>query len=343
LKDLDKNAIELARSIFKQKSEGSDFYEEIDQWDTKTFLNKARLTIDGKITKSTALLLGNSESKRFLFSDAIIAWIYVDENGIKKYSELFDPPFLLAIDKVLRKIRNEKVRFLPGDSLIPVEKTQYDNWIIREALSNCIAHQDYTRQSRIIVKERPDEIEFFNAGNFFQGSLEDYVWSDYTPPLYRNSFLASAMVNLRMIDSMGSGIKQMFLRQKERCLPLPDYSFGTNVEMTLYGKIFDEQYTNRLSIEKNLDLGTVFLLDKKQKDYPVGDKDYQYIIISHLKTKKRASREQINELLMDTLEPDLTKKQKVERIKRLIYKLSRERKIENISGSTKKPIWTLKK
>jgi ATP-dependent DNA helicase RecG len=32
------------------------------------------------------------------------------------------------------------VRELPGGTLFPVELTQYDPWVIREALHNCIAH-----------------------------------------------------------------------------------------------------------------------------------------------------------------------------------------------------------
>ena len=83
---------------------------------------------------------------------------------------------------------------------------------------------------------------------------------------YRNPFLATAMVNLNMIDTVGSGILKMFLAQKKRCFPLPDYDFSNHkVRMKLYGKILDINYTRRL-LNEDLPLSEVFELDRKQKE-----------------------------------------------------------------------------
>jgi len=287
--------------------------------------------------------LGNENSKHQLYSDLNIVWIFVDERGIKRYSELFEPPFLLATDKVMNKIRNEKIRILPRNSSIPLEKYKYDNWIIREALNNCIAHQDYTKESRIIVTEKLDELRFFNAGTFFQGAIEDYILSDFTPPKYRNPFLVNAMVNLGMIETIGSGIKKMFSLQREHFLPLPDYSLTENVELKIYGNIISQEYTQTLIEKPDLDLGTIFLLDKLQKGYPISDNDYLHIIIHFLKQQKRATRDNINQLLSDLLPTNLIEKQKTDKVKNLIYKLSKDGIIKNISTSRKNPIWTLAK
>ena len=46
--------------------------------------------------------------------------------------------------------------------------------------------------------------------------VEAVIQRDAPPEQYRNPFLARAMVNLNMIDTIGSGIRRMFLRQKER-------------------------------------------------------------------------------------------------------------------------------
>ena len=73
------------------------------------------------------------------------------------------------------------------------------------------------------------------------------------------------MVNLNMIDTVGSGILKMFLAQKKRCFPLPDYDFSNHeVRMKLYGKVLDINYTKRLLTE-DLSLSEVFELDRKQK------------------------------------------------------------------------------
>lgn len=90
--------------------------------------------------------------------------------------------------------------------------------------------------------------------------------AEYSASNYRNPFLATAMVNLNMIDTVGSGILKMFLAQKKRCFPLPDYDFSNHeVRMKLYGKLLDINYTKRL-LNEDLPLSEVFELDRKQKE-----------------------------------------------------------------------------
>ena len=49
----------------------------------------------------------------------------------------------------MSKIHNLTMRELPGGTLFPETMKQYDDYTIREALHNAIAHQDYTLQQRI--------------------------------------------------------------------------------------------------------------------------------------------------------------------------------------------------
>ena len=115
-------------------------------------------------------------------------------------------------------------------------------------MNNAIAHQDYSLNSRIIVTEKTDRLIFSNAGSFYSGSPEDYIFGDKTPDRYRNSWLSKAMVNLGMIDTMGYGIHTMYLEQKKRYFPLPDYSKSeTNkVILEIYGQEIDENYSKLL-------------------------------------------------------------------------------------------------
>ena len=342
LNDLDENAIKIAIQKYKLKNNDKVFASEISKWSVKTFLDKAKITSEGKITRTALILFGKSESNHKIHSDLLISWIYMDEKRIKRYFEIFYPPFYLVIDKVLEKIHNEKLLILPENSLVPLSISKYDKWIIRELLNNCIAHQDYTQQSRIIITETIDNLTFFNVGNFFQGTIESYILHDFTPPKYRNRFLVNAMVNLGMIETIGSGIKKIFQLQQERYLPLPDYYMTDNVEVVLTGKVINTDYSQRLIRDKNLDLSRVFILDKIQKGIPVNDADYQQIILSFLRINKRAKREDINNLLINILNPSLTDKQKYSKIKNILSKLSKEKLIENISTSRKSAIWALK-
>lgn len=142
-------------------------------------------------------------------------------------------------------IRNYRFKIYPHNSLIPAEILKYDPRSVLEGMHNCILHQDYVRNERILVIEDNEKLTFENAGGFFEGDYEEYIMGQKTPKRYRNPFLAKAMDNVKMVDSKGYGIHNLFVRQKERYLPMPDYE-GTDdshVVMHLPGRILDEKYS----------------------------------------------------------------------------------------------------
>lgn len=266
LSDLDSEAILKARFEFKKKNQ--KLANQVDTWSDEVFLNKAKITIKGKITRTAIILLGKPEADHLLSpSIAKLSWILKDEDNIEKDYEHFGPPFLLNTHELFNKIRNLKYRYMPDQSLFPIEINQYDPYVIREALHNCIAHQDYELMGRINAVEKPDELIFTNMGSFIPESIENVIKQDAPQEYYRNRLLAEAMVNLNMIDTIGSGIKKMFLLQKKRFFPLPDYDLSKNekVKVKITGKIIDENYTKMLINNTDLELDTVILLDKVQK------------------------------------------------------------------------------
>ncbi len=66
IQDLDDTAIATARAKFKEKNRNETYYDEIDNWDLSVFLDKAKLSINGKITNAAILLLGKSESVHYI-------------------------------------------------------------------------------------------------------------------------------------------------------------------------------------------------------------------------------------------------------------------------------------
>ncbi len=269
LSDLDPLAIAEARRQFAEKNKTKpDRLAELAAWDDATFLNKAKLTVRGAITHAALLLLGREESTSLLApAVARISWILKNERNEELDYEHFGPPLLLNVNKVLARIRNLTVRELPDGTLFPVELTQYDPWVIREALHNCIAHQDYGLRGRVQVVETPHALLLTNVGGFLPGRVEAVIDQDAPLEIYRNPYLAEAMVSLNMIDTQGGGIKRMFQAQRRRFFPLPDYDLTRpeRVMVTLRGRILDVRYTRLLMAQGELDLGTIMLLDKVQK------------------------------------------------------------------------------
>ncbi len=271
LADLDTEAVRKARESFAKKYANRFAPDEVTNWSLTTFLDRARVTQNGKITRTALLLLGKAEAAWHLSPNpAQLTWKLV---GPERAYEHFGPPFLLSTTRLYQRIRNIQLRLLPQNQLLPVEVSKYDQKIVLEALHNCIAHQDYTRNGRVLVTELPDKLVFENEGTFFEGLPEEYVQGHKTPRRYRNPFLVSAMAELNMIDTMGYGIHEIYKGQARRYFPMPDYDFGeaSAVKMTIYGGVVDPAYSRLLIQKTDLPLADILALDRVQKKLPVPD------------------------------------------------------------------------
>lgn len=263
--DLDENAILKARVEFKKRN--PKYSDDVDNWSNVDFLNKAKLTIKGKITRTALILLGKDESEHFLDSSVKIRWNLKTLDNQDKDFEIFSIPFLLSVDEVYKKIRNLKYRYLREGTLFPDEVLRYEPFNIRESLNNAIAHQDYSKGARInVVEFEDDHLIFSNYGSFLPKSVEEVVLNDTPEEVYRNPFLVEAMKNLDMIETQGGGIRKIFNFQKQRFFPLPDFEFNDNkVKVTITGKILDENFAKIIIKNSNLGLDEIILLDKVQK------------------------------------------------------------------------------
>ncbi len=383
LDDLDPEAIAKARIEYKEKNPRKA--NECDTWDTITFLNKAKITLRGQITNTALLLLGKEESSHLLSpSVAKISWILKDEHNVEKDYEHFGIPFLLNSSEVFNRIRNLTYRYLKNDSIFPIEIKMYDAFVIREALHNCIAHQDYSLQGRITVVEKPDELLFTNLGDFIPQSVERVIEQDAPQEYYRNQFLVDAMVNLNMIDTIGSGIRRMFLKQQERFFPMPDFDLSnpSKVAVKIAGRIWDENYTRLLMSKTDLDLKTVVLLDRVQKNLPISDDEikklkalgliegrkpnlhlsskiadaaqekstyiklrglkdehYKQLVLEYLDKYKVASKADIDTLILDILPKILDKDKRQNKVRNIIYSMSKKDKTIVNKGTTRHPKW----
>lgn len=261
--DLDADAIQLARDGYKQRY--PKFATECDTWTDKIFLDKASLTIDGKITRATLLLVGKEEKVHKLHHIAQIVWKCFQDG--QTFGDIYTIPFIRSTSELLNRIRNYRFKIYPKNSLIPAEVWKYDTESILEGLHNSIAHQRYESGARIVVTEDKDKLTFQNEGSFYEGTYYQYITGEKTPKSYRNPALVKAMVNIKMIDTQGYGIHKMFVSQKERYLPMPDYdkSSATEVVLTLPGTVIDENYSLLLLENRNLSLTDAVLLDSVQK------------------------------------------------------------------------------
>ena len=307
-----------------------------------------------------------------------MTWKIYDEFNVIDY-EHFGIPFIINVEKLKSKIRNLRYRYmLNSKSLFPIELEQYDNYILRELINNCIVHQDYKLHGNINVMEYKDKLIITNEGSFIPEKVENVLKDGFSSPYYRNPFLASAMANLNMIDTVGSGIKRVYDIQKKRFFPMPDYDLNEHnrVKVVLYGKIIDENYSKILFEKTNLNIEAIVLLDRVQKKYEITKEQSDYLrkekliegrypniyissdiakildikeeyiynaglenefymelIVKYIKEYGSATRKEIIALLNDKLPSSLDNKNKISRVRYLLYLLKSKNKIYNDSKS----------
>ena len=278
--NLDPNAIMLTREQFKKKHEEKEIAKEIDELSDEEFLNKAKLTLNGKITNTAMLLLGKNDFDYLIEGNAPrMTWKLSGEDNIIDY-EHFGIPFLVNIENLYSKIRNLRYRYIVDDnSLFPIEIYQYDSFTIHELINNCIVHQNYSLSRMINVVEFKDKLMFINEGNFIPEDINKVLENGFSSPFYRNPFLVQAMVNLNMIDTAGSGIKRIYKIQRDKYFPMPDYDFSeeNRVKVTLYGTIIDEKYSKLLFEQKKLSLNDIVLLDRVQKKLSITKEQFEHL------------------------------------------------------------------
>lgn len=279
--DLDEVAIAKARKMFK-KVHGRIPAEEVNRWSTEEFLSKCELMVNRKLTRAAIILLGK------MFSDsklrpavAEVTWTLRDEKQDVVDYEHFSVPFILTVDEILAKIHNLTLREMPGGTLFPDTMKQYDDYTIREALHNCIAHQDYTLRQRINFVENPGFLYYANGGSFIPGTLENALATNGPQRFFRNACLCKAMVHFNMIDTVSRGIKKMFTEQMERRFPMPDYEIDNEkkeVAVRIYGNAINERYTKLLKDNDNLTLHDCISLDAIQKGHRIDDEIAQDLL-----------------------------------------------------------------
>jgi len=266
--DLDEVAIAKARKMFK-KVHSRIPTEEVNAWSVQTFLSKCGLMRNGGITRAAIILLGKYESA-FKLRPAVaqVTWTRRDAKQDVVDYEHFTVPFILTVDEILSKIENLTLREMPGGTLFPNTMKQYDDYTIREALHNSIAHQDYELHQRVNFVENPTYLYYSNAGTFIPGTLENALRNEEPQTYFRNECLCRAMVDFNMIDTVSRGIKKMFNEQWRRHFPMPDYEIDSEkkkVVVRIYGTEINKRYTELLKTNSSLTLWDCISLDAVQK------------------------------------------------------------------------------
>lgn len=325
--DLDPAAVQNARERYLACH--PELADECRAWDAAKFLNKAGLLRQDRVTNAAVLLLGRAEAASLIGSGGLIRWTLRDARREELDFQVFGLPLLLAEDQALAKIRNLQLRELYKGTMTATERLTYEPFTLREALNNCLAHQDYRQGGCIdIVEYEHDRLVFSNCGTFLPGSVREVVLADAPPKDYRNPFLVAAMRNLGLVDERGGGICRMFRHQIDRAFPLPRYDLRHGeVNLTIYGRAADPRFAQALRSNPGMSLEEVLALDDELARSPLPGAaaephdDLEEALLRYLGSHRGTSRADIDAALAPALPAELNSTQRRAKVTYLLNRL----------------------
>ncbi|MDO4488948.1 MAG: putative DNA binding domain-containing protein [Eubacteriales bacterium] len=101
---------------------------------------------------------------------------------------------------------NKTVSTIKG--IVRIDKKDYPDEAIREALLNAIVHRDYSYSGSVIINVNDNKMEFISLGGLLPGLSTEDIRIGVSQP--RNKKLAEVFHRLRLIESYGTGIRRIF-------------------------------------------------------------------------------------------------------------------------------------
>lgn len=216
IKDSDGDDFESMRSIEQEltftsaaaafESYGVDFLEE-------KYLALGMIHKNDGLFTNLALLMSDQcqhSIKVAVFGD--------DENTTFKDNREFKGSIFKQIDEAFRYIMLSNRTSSVFKGLERIDKSDYPEAALREALLNSVVHRDYSYSGSIIININDKQMEFVSIGGLLPGLTADDIRSGISQP--RNKNLAEVFHRLKLIEAYGTGIRRIY-KLYENCSVQP--------------------------------------------------------------------------------------------------------------------------
>lgn len=131
-----------------------------------------------------------------------------DENTTFKDNREFKGSIFKQIDEAFRYIMLSNRTSSVFKGLKRIDKSDYPEAALREALLNSVVHRDYSYSGSIIININDKQMEFVSIGGLLLGLTADDIRSGISQP--RNKNLAEVFHRLKLIEAYGTGIRRIY-------------------------------------------------------------------------------------------------------------------------------------
>ena len=216
-----------------------------------TLKNLDLIKENGEITRAAILLFGTRPAKyirtatvkigRFGNSGAdLISQDVIEGNIIEMPDKIID---ILRI-----KYLNSPISYKGFER---IEKLEYPEKAIREAVLNAIVHRDYGEQTDITIRIYDNKLVIWNSGTLISPLTIDMLLKEH-PSKRRNALIANIFFRIGYIETWGRGIIQMIDIIKKANLPQPKIEeFADGIQIIFFKNLAYKTYSLKSTISED--------------------------------------------------------------------------------------------
>lgn len=247
LQDIDEGAI---TSFLKASIKSGRIYQNANRDDLLTLLqNLDLITSEGKLRAAAILLFGKRPQRYFIHSYFKIGKFGVSDADLK-FQDTVEGNIFEMVNKVIQLLKDRYlISPITYEGIQRIEKLEYPEAALREAVLNSIVHKDYT-DTTIQLSVYDDKLMLWNPGKLpVDIPLERLTKKHPSRP--RNKHIAEAFFRAGYIESWGRGIEKILTAFQEAGLPEPIFeeSWG-GVMVTFLKDIYTEEYLKNLNLSE---------------------------------------------------------------------------------------------
>ncbi|MBB5647663.1 ATP-binding protein [Pedobacter cryoconitis] len=261
IEDLD---IKSIASFVKAAVKSGRIYKEAEKDDIPTLLENLQLiTPDGEL-KAAAILLFGKNPKKFFVTSYFKIGKFGDSDSELKFQDTVEGNIFDMVEAVITLLKQRYIiSTISYEGIQRIEKPEYPDAAIREAILNAIVHKDYT-DSTIQMSIYDDKIILWNPGKLSEDLTIEKLKSKH-PSRARNKNIAEVFFKAGYIESWGRGIEKMIDALKGDGLPEPIFEENSGgFQVTFLKESYSKEYLNQIGLNERQIKAVEYLRDAQE-------------------------------------------------------------------------------
>ncbi len=237
-------------SFLEAATKSGRIYNEATKDSIPTLLENLQLiTAEGELKVAAVLLFGKNPKKFFVTSYFKIGKFGVSDSDLK-FQDTIEGNIFDMVESVMTLLKQRyNISTISYEGIQRIEKTEYPEAAIREAVLNAITHKDY-KDSTIQMSIYDDKIVLWNPGKLSEDLTIEKLKGKH-PSRARNKNIAEVFFKAGYIESWGRGIEKMVSALSAEKMPEPIFEENSGgFQVTFLKEHYPKEYLDQMGLNE---------------------------------------------------------------------------------------------